>query len=521
MLINRHKSWARLLGALGTKNGLFKAPVEIDTAKSLLSPVFSVAKIISSRVPELLNKNHLRICIAGAEFHDTINSGNSFGLLPILLGDIDYSVDLLGDKVAKGICHNEDYTLSHSPENVSIKLFPIILGQYIRDNTPDIIIMLHPGMEEYANSWLVNDDGVKLALEKNIRIFGASFGDEAVIDKLYMNAHGYDLCDIRSNPFKRDEKINFGAGIPNNLVEWGSDTWEIIFSKAGANEFISELIPSWKEMISLRESNLLNPFEAMYTKTLSDEHGLWHNIIDQVFVSFTEGVIVDNNGEILVEEIEVDVADLSAYKEFKAVYQGLKCAVVFKEYVKDMIDDPESSNDGMHLFSGHDLDGVFGQREKRALQDNELQINKLLSQYEGASLVSKLTTEHSLSELKTFLDEKKYNLLHLACSRNDVELIKLARMLDIQPNERNNDQYSALDICVADGGIEGLNEVLKLFDDVNVDSQGNFGFAALHHCITREQPEMAKKLIAHGANSKAKNSAGMTYENSMIAGYLG
>lgn len=525
MLINKHKSWPRLLGKLEAKKNLFNEPCENELAKDTIAPVATVAKIISTRTPEILKKDNVRICIAGAELHDTLNKGDIFNLLPILLDDFsNYHVDMIGDKVDKGLAEDKSLEIKEKSQQVVITKYDCLLGSYLKNQTPDVIIMLHPGFEEYHKNWLVDDNGISEAISNGIKVFGASYGDESPIDKLYLNSHGYNIINVQNNPFSKCQTPpSLPINVSTNIFEWAAQTWEIEKSNNYNEEFISGLLPALHEIISLRASTEDIPVSGYYTKTTINDHGQWFNIFNEIYVSFKHGVVIDfNSNDLLCQDIEIDISDIGQYKDFKFLFLSLKCAIVHKDYLRPYLEKEQESKED-RIFTDIDEDEVTemmlekgNHSGNRMMNSSEKSISSYFKIYEGKELLIKLKENYSNEILADFLDDEKYNLLHIGCSTDNVELIEFAKELDLDPDQRNSDMYSPLDLCVADGGMHGIKRLIKLYPDIDVNSVGAWGFTALHHTKTRGKPDMADLLKKHGAKDNIKNHAGLAYKDMQL-----
>lgn len=516
MSINKYKSWSRLLGDLKTKKNLFKEPCENEFAKYTLAAVATIAKIIATRAPDLLKKDSMRICVAGAQTHDTINGGDLFNLLPELLSDFtNYHLDLVGDKVDVNEIAHQGTELKRKSKQVVVTKYISLLGSYLSENTPDVIILLHPGFEEYHNSWLVDDNGIEAALSKKIKVFGASYGDESPIDKLYTNAHGYNIFNIQNNLFSRPlSEISVPNHVSQNIFVWAAQTWEIEKTSDHDNEFITELIPFLSEMLTARAAEEENPVSSYYTSTLMNTQGQFFNIFSDIYISFTEGAIISTDGPLICEDVEIDVSDIVQYKEYQFLYLTLKCAIAYKEYLKPaLLQADDSSDQDLDKMTSEIFEQTGNHSGLRPITLSNKKIIPYFEKYEGIHLVNKLKSNFEINELSDFLDNEKYSLLHVACALNNLPLIEFSKEIGIDPDQRNSDMYSPLDICVADGGIEGLKSLIKSYPEINLDAAGAWGFTALHHTKIRRKPDMADVLKSHGAKDTIKNHAGLAYRD--------
>ncbi len=521
--INKLESWPSLLAGLDAKKTLFAEPcLNLGVAKHTLGPVATIAKMISARLPDVLKQETVTICVVGAESHESLNRGSGFNLLPGLLSDLlSYQVDLVGDQIGGGLpadANTGALKIKQVSTRIDVTLYHCLLGSYLEDNTPDLIVMLHPGFEKFHESWLVDDSGVTDALARGIRIFGASYGDESAIDKLYLNAHGYDITAVQDNPFViRHEPPKLPAYASKAIVDWAAQTWELKNTGNRGQAFFSDLLSAWREMVSFRAQTEDIPIAGLYTKTVMKGRTAYLNLFGEIYVSFKDGVIVDFSSDVICEDVEIDVSDIDGYKSFPFMHKTLKCALVYSNYLRNDMEAPEES-----LFGA--LDDVDSESLKQMLIDNGLyqekrdtsaldkSINGYFEKFDGEELVSKLKESFAVGSLAGYLNEEKCNLLHLGCAEDNVALIELARELDIDPDLRNSDMYSPLDLCVADGGVIGLKALLKSYPSININASGAWGFTALHHTKSRSRPDMADVLKQHGAKGNIKNAAGLTYD---------
>lgn len=522
MLINKHKSWPRLLSELKNKKSIFNQPCGNELAKCTLVSVVTVAKMIATRAPEIIQKDNVRICIAGVETHDVINGGEIFNLLPLLLNEsINYQVDLIGDKIDNNLINHNNSEIKVKSDSVSITKSNCLLGAYLSENTPDIVIILHPGFEEYHKSWMVDDNGLEIAMLKEIKVLGASYGDEAPIDKLYANSHGYNVCKIQKNPFQRAfDEVPVPSYVSSDIFSWAAQTWELEKISNENNETISDLIPFLVELISTRAATEIIPVSGYYTKNMTLNNSQWFNIIGDLYISFQNGLIIDSSEEIVVcEDVEIDVSDIEQYKEFKFLFLSLKCALAYREFIKPMMTQLEESKSAS-IFSESDVSAATRIAQEtgnhsglREMNSSEKSIENDFKVYDGSDLVTRLKNNYSTDELTSFRNDQKYNLLHIGCAIDDIEIIALAKSLGLNPDQRNSDMYSPLDLCVADGGIDGLKMLIKLYPEIDMNAAGAWGFTALHHTKTRRKPDMAMILKNHGAKDTIKNAAGLAYKD--------
>jgi len=234
--IATNKKWSKLLDAISAHN-LFKNSLTNRSMRVALSPVCTLAFAIDNLYTKPLSDG-LHVAIAGAGLTDADNGGEGYKVLGLLLGINNIKVDLVGPSVHKDSHYapNKEFK-SHVGESVEVSTYETTIGDYIKLHKPDIIMMNHPGLEQFHKQWMASDE-MPRCIEMGIDVFGVSYGDdEAEFDEYYLKAYGYTVEKSLKNPFLLDYSdeaemartmgvIGYEA-IKSGMMNWGGEVWKI------------------------------------------------------------------------------------------------------------------------------------------------------------------------------------------------------------------------------------------------------------------------------------------------------
>lgn len=96
--------------------------------------------------------------------------------------------------------------------------------------------------------------------------------------------------------------------------------------------------------------------------------------------------------------------------------------------------------------------------------------------------------------------------LHVVTARRDVLWVRFLLQRGANPNIRNNQGITPLQLAVRLGFVEGAEELIKRGADVNVsDSQGETPLIAAVH---QRNVELVRRLLAEGANPDRNDNSG-------------
>lgn len=348
--------WNELFSEIKS-HSLFKTNLTNLESKILLSAPLLAARQILNHAPQLLNKNEIRICIAGAGYMDTGNKGDAYRLLPKLLDkpEVSIMIDFIGPESMSYQFRDASSIKAPDVKNVIATFEPLLLGEYLSKGiVPDVIILNMPGFESHHESWLDDDDGLARALENNIPVLGASFSDdEAELDGLYAAAYGFAVRSIERNPFTY-------AG--NEFFEWAGETWVLSAGTGKKDDELIELCVSrgdlFLEYVDL-QSRAYKPHELpaqiksisnRFSGVMDGKKYIW--VHDDVYYFPELNVIKNLDGVVLVDDVMIDTTYTHSIKH-ELIKATMSAAVIRRDY-----GEPDESK-LLSMFSDNDRSQEF------------------------------------------------------------------------------------------------------------------------------------------------------------------
>ena len=357
----KFSDWNLLLNDLNV-NQLFKTSITNETAQLLLGGPVLVAKQILEHSPDLLDKDSLNICMPGAAHLDAGNQGDTYGLLPFLLNkpNMIIHIDFVGPECLD-FKFNPKCALKSKNDNLTVNHFTSSFEEYLKSkDSIDVLIWSSPGLEENAESWFIQDNGIVAALSKSIPILGCSYADdEAELDALFARAYGYKIDSIKDNKLKviLDEELTGGA------CNWAGQTWRL---HPGTGTSDSELLELCNKVSNIAmemcKSTGVAPFDfkGVNQAFYGTNDGRKYNWVDHdVLYLPEEYCLVNYDGELLVEDIEMDVDYLAKNREnfTQARFVAAILQRDYKEEYSAMFSDYEEEQTEMSL-SDFPEDGI-------------------------------------------------------------------------------------------------------------------------------------------------------------------
>lgn len=338
MKLLKIEKWNDLLSEIKAHR-LFKTNLTNRQSKMLLAAPVLAARQILNNAAHLLNKDHLRICIAGSDFLDSGNNGDAYRLLPMLLDkpDITIKVDLVGpDCMPQDF--NDDYVLKAlDTKQVSVSFRKLLLGEYLRtEQLPDVIILNMPGFEEHSDDWFVHDDGIQKALMNNIPVLGSSYSDdEAELDGIYACGHGFNVSNIQRNPF------TFNEGTENTFFTWAGETWVLNLGSGKTDDELLELceirvhlVDEYVDLHSEQYSGkeLIEQVPVILKTITGESNGnkyIW--IADGIYYFPEINSIKDEDGDIIFDDVSLDTTYIHTIKN-ERLKATLSAAVIRRDF---------------------------------------------------------------------------------------------------------------------------------------------------------------------------------------------
>lgn len=555
MLIQKHSSVTTLINELQSSTPIFSNELSggKEVSEKLLSSSFLLAKQISEFCSDLINKSDtINVFIAGADYSESINHGRSYKLLNTLLGtDIKWNIYLIGDEV--NLFPKLDIPLSRQFNDPKVTVFSgeMMLNEGIKTfGLPDILALNHPGFEKHFHTWFVEDESIKYCLQKGVPVIGCSYGDDEVTtDKFYAETWGMEIPNHTANPFQfipdTSKKPIFEVSqevidlVEQGYCNWAGTIWEM---KPGTFKVNKERVDIIKDIDVALESigkylyysgQISNPIAA-FEKLMRTENGdRIIRIYSQYSLNIDKLYIFDEESKNIMEDnIEIDTSDFDLSCLENSFNQTMLVCSVFRDYIKPEIEteDDDDEFDDEDLPDGYDvnelismlaggiganadfesmlpqLHSLFGFSEKREVNPSEEKIITLIND-ERFNELSALP----LSELAAFRDQNHSNLFHVACTLDNLELLKIAIDSRISPLERDGDCFSGMDICAERGSNKVLEYILdNHIADSLINAQCNRGFTPAHRAITYNQTDSLNILKSHGADMTIRNAVGIS-----------
>lgn len=350
--------WNELLSELKAHN-LFKRNLANDDAKALLAAPLLAARQILKHTPNLLSKDSIKICVAGADFSDNGNKGDAYRLLPKLLNkpDLLIHLDFIGPDCLMFPPYPDGFTLREPDSGKVTSAFATVtLGKYLSTSeAPDVILMNMPGFEVHSEDWFIKDDGVARAMDKGIPVLGSSFADdEAELDGVYAKAYGFavEATEKNSLAVKRDE---------HGYFNWAGETWVLKPGTGRENAEMIELCDIRVELIGrfidqrAEQYDVFNQPENMallqksFTGIADDGHKyIWLNEGANYFPELH--VIKDHAGNVLAEDVSVETTYTHALKNEK-LKASFTAAILTRDYEEEYSSGSDEFNPA-NLFAG-------------------------------------------------------------------------------------------------------------------------------------------------------------------------
>jgi hypothetical protein len=185
-------------------NRLMPVEVPLDMRGVAVAAMGVVTVGIAQFFPHLVGRNKLEIIAAGAGL--TEMSGAAYGTDAmrhwLQVDEIDFQFCGLGVESARETLKNDQFVSAGLFGWDTMHCMLAHLMWMRRDQQmplPDLITLLHPGIEYSRECWL-NDEGLREAAENGVPILLAAFAEqEMLLDRMALEAYGYKLSDPFQN----------------------------------------------------------------------------------------------------------------------------------------------------------------------------------------------------------------------------------------------------------------------------------------------------------------------------------
>lgn len=346
-----YKKWSQLLSAISAYK-LFNSSHTNSEMVQLLSPVctlaFALGKLYSKPIYD-----GFHVAVAGADIKEAFNKGDTYRLLSTLLGVDDLRIDVVGPEVCLEPINNPQFSLRPSIGlNVRVSLLEMTIGQYVKTNTPDVIMLNHPGFECHFNEWFIERE-LPFVFDRGIEILGTSYAnDEAELDGFYLRAYGFIASEPFNNPYlidhtedaKKMHAVNsFGAdAVRAGLMNWGGQVWRIE-KKSKEDDELIELLSDLRKNNHILARQIEDPSSLPVIIEAKDQHGdawvLIRNEPEPVFYSREKAMIVTaESGVVIYDGVELDATYLKKIEQ-KTIFQSMLISAIINRDYGHLIDE--------------------------------------------------------------------------------------------------------------------------------------------------------------------------------------
>lgn len=343
-----YNKWSKLLSAVSAHK-LFSSNLTNHQMTILLAPVCTLAFALGHFYKKTI-KDGFHIAVAGADSKETIAAGSTYRLLATLLGIDHIKVDLVGPEVDNDIYNSPALMLRQGiGQNVNISIHKMTIGAYAKENTPDVIMLNHPGFEAHFEEWFVPTE-LEFVVDREIPILGTSYAnDEAELDAFFLQAYGFKASEPINNPYLMDhtkqpcdhEDMDFGSDAAKmGLFNWGGQVW-CIEKKSKRDEDQIEFLKFYLQANSRLAGQLDDPSALPVIVDAEDQHGndwvLIRMLPEPIFYSRDKSMIVSgHSNQVIAEDIELDCTYLKP-KHQKSYFQSLLIsAIINRDYAAEI-----------------------------------------------------------------------------------------------------------------------------------------------------------------------------------------
>jgi hypothetical protein len=521
MDITKLSQWSELFSVI-EPNQFFNRTTPVHHQQMYLCAPISLANNIQRLCPKILDgRDSIRICIAGAELMDTFNDGNAYSVLEkIFDSSIEWQLDFVGLEIHNRRSFGIQIT-KNIGTNVKCNFFNFSLGRYIKEHgVPDLVSINCPGFEEFYESWLVNDSGIKDCLINNIPVIGTSYGnDEAEIDQIYSRSYGFKIIDIYDNQYTiGGSPIDFNEAADSSM-NWSGQGWRMVKGNFQRDDELIELIEEQNKFLhEISDGSIETTYYQRFDLIHKEGSKVLYKIGRDLAFDIDDKAIVNSQGQTVIEDIELDTTYLS--DDLTTPAQALLIiAIIRRDYLSE-IDNAgfsqfnslsESVEELKEFLKSNNIDSdlselssfIFGKAAKEMTPIN-IKINKLINNDDYASLSS-----FSDKQLHDFTTENHQNLMHLAALKNSEALYEIAKIVKIKPEDRDGDFFNAVDICAEKDSIEIFYRIKNDFPDFDFNDCDPKGFNVMARALTYGSPRMIKALKKIGLEPTLGHAAQM------------
>jgi hypothetical protein len=193
--------------------------------------------------------------------------------------------------------------------------------------------LAHPGFEMYVDGWFDEHDGLCEAIERGIVVAGGSYyTDESEIDAWYALSKGYKISEIEINPFsfKMSESktsldqvshapLNMAESAKAGLMNSFGQLWSLKKANGQVDDDLTDLLHLRLHLLNMLsgKGEMVNPMVAREQLSIDEDGKHVIRVTDEISYIYEDNcLIIDDNGEVMVEDIELETTYLDTKNLF-------------------------------------------------------------------------------------------------------------------------------------------------------------------------------------------------------------
>lgn len=224
-LITRHTEWKYLLAALKDNPRLsYISTAGNHVQKLVLAAPLAISAFILRYTPQLLNLEEIKILVIGAQWHDALDNGCWYQLIPDFCGSsCKVEATLVGPDI---FMENARKTRLGSMVRADFAE-AVIIKSGLEDakidlSSFDLFVFFHPGIGSRRLEWI--EDALPLVVKTGKPIMVTAFDrDGYEMATRHLAAHG---CSMEDKPLENPFFVELGGAV-NDVLQWGRVLYRI------------------------------------------------------------------------------------------------------------------------------------------------------------------------------------------------------------------------------------------------------------------------------------------------------
>ena len=224
-IITQHKEWKYLLAALKDNPKLSYICTAGDYVQKLvLAAPLAISAFILRYAPQFRNLEKINILVIGAQWHDALDNGCWYQLIPDFCGS---SCKVEATLVGPDIFMENDRKTRLSPMVKTCLAEAVIIKSGLEDakidlSSFDLFVFFHPEIGSRQREWMVG--ALPLVVKTGKPIMATSSGrNEYEMDVRHLEACGYS---VESEPLENSFFFELGGAV-NGDLQWSRVVYKI------------------------------------------------------------------------------------------------------------------------------------------------------------------------------------------------------------------------------------------------------------------------------------------------------